>query len=138
MNDGRIEQMDTPVHIYNNPINEFTARFVGFENFVSLSKEKDGYRSPSGALFSADRTDAPALKAACRPDDIILSEEPMNGFNHLKGEIVVTTFLGKRLQYLVKTREGDFLVNTDADQQLPPHEPVSLFFPPEKTIFVTA
>ena len=33
MNNGVIEQMDSPAHIFNSPKTEFIARFVGFENF---------------------------------------------------------------------------------------------------------
>ena len=39
LNKGVIEQFDTPENIYSNPATEFVARFVGFENFIDLSKE---------------------------------------------------------------------------------------------------
>ena len=136
MNNGRIEQMDTPEHIYSSPVNEFTARFVGFENFVSLNKESGDYRSASGTAFHACGASSLQLKAACRPDDIVLKTEPAQGPNCLNGEVLVSTFLGKQLQHLVHTQEGDFLVNTSTAQALRPKQAVSLQFPPEKTIII--
>ena len=48
----------------------------------------------------------------------------------------MSTFLGKQLQHLVHTQEGDFLVNTSTAQALRPKQAVSLQFPPEKTIII--
>ncbi len=134
MNNGRIEQMDTPMHIFNYPVNEFTARFVGFENFVPLTRENGHYVSASGTVFETDKT-APKVKAACRPDDLLLVPGYEGGVMRLKGQIVVATFLGKQMQYLVNTKEGDYLVNTSAETLFAPHDPVTICFPPEKTIF---
>ena len=136
MNNGRIEQMDTPVHIYNYPVNEFTARFVGFENFVPLTREGGHYVSASGTVFEADRT-APTLKAACRPDDLQLLPGHEDGKHRLKGEILVATFLGKQMQYLVRTKEGNYLVNTAAGMYCATNDPVTIFFPPDKTIYTS-
>ena len=136
MNNGRIEQMDTPVHIYSHPVNEFTARFVGFENFVPLTRENGRYASASGTVFEAEGT-APKLKAACRPDDLQLVPGHEGGVMCLRGRIVVATFLGKQMQYLVNTKEGDYLVNTAADTLYAPNDPVTIFFPAEKTIYTT-
>ena len=134
MNNGRIEQMDTPMHIFNYPVNEFTARFVGFENFVPLTRENGRYVSASGTVFEAEKIE-PKLKAACRPDDLQLLPDSQGGMMRLKGTVVVATFLGKQMQYLVNTKEGDYLVNTSADTLYAPHDPVTISFPPEKTIY---
>ena len=116
-------------------MNEFTARFVGFENFVPLIREDGQYRTSSGAVFDPDQTQAMNLKAACRPDDLQLLPGHENGMHRLKGDILVATFLGKQMQYLVRTREGNYLVNTAAGMLCAPHDPVTIFFPPDKTIY---
>ena len=136
MNGGHIEQMGAPEMIYNHPCNEFTARFVGFENFISMRRSGDGYRTASGAFFDS-QPKADAVKCACRPEDIVIREAGEEGPCRLQGEVLVCTFLGKQLQYLIKTQEGDFLVNTQADQRLASGDRVTLLFPAEKTIFVT-
>ena len=57
MNNGVIEQFDTPENIYRRPATEFVARFIGFENFLEM--ERDGvhvYRVPDGSRFEVTWT----------------------------------------------------------------------------------
>ena len=44
MNDGLIQQVDTPVNLYNNPCNMFVAGFIGSPqmNFLTATVSKDG------------------------------------------------------------------------------------------------
>ena len=88
----------------------------------------------SGVRFSALLMVLLGL-AACRPDDLQLLPGHQGGLMCLKGSVVVATFLGKQMQYLVNTKEGDYLVNTSADTLYAPHDPVTISFPPEKTIY---
>ena len=53
---------------------------------------------------------------------------------HIKGSRQVV----EQLQYLVKTQEGEYLVNTDVNQRLQLHERVTLFISPDKSILVSA
>ena len=137
MNGGKIEQMDVPENIYTRPVNEFTARFVGFENFSPLPRQGDHYVSASGATFRQPVTQD-RMQCACRPEDIVLEGADAQGDYRLPGEVLVCTFLGKQLQYLVKTQEGEYLVNTDVNQRLQLHERVTLFVSPDKSILVSA
>ena len=78
------------------------------------------------------------MQCACRPEDIVLEGADAQGDYRLPGEVLVCTFLGKQLQYLVKTQEGEYLVNTDVTQRLQLHERVTLFISPDKSILVSA
>ncbi len=42
MNEGRIEQYDTPMEIYSRPRTEFVARFLGFTNIIPVLAYDDG------------------------------------------------------------------------------------------------
>lgn len=44
MNKGLVQQVDTPVNLYNNPVNEFVAGFIGSPriNIINIKLEKDG------------------------------------------------------------------------------------------------
>ena len=53
---------------------------------------------------------------------------------HIKGSRQVV----EQLQYLVKTQEGEYLVNTDVTQRLKLHDRVTLFISPDKSILVSA
>uniref|UniRef100_UPI000A8B222A ABC transporter ATP-binding protein n=1 Tax=Clostridium sp. NkU-1 TaxID=1095009 RepID=UPI000A8B222A len=54
MNQGVIEQFDTPENIYHRPNTEFVARFIGFENFLPLKRQGDVYKTQAGAVFNVE------------------------------------------------------------------------------------
>ena len=135
MNGGVIEQLDSPVGIYNHPATAFVARFVGFENFVALTWSDGAYRSAEGVAFRTEHMGQAEVQCACRPDDIRLlsADEGLTG-RYVDGTVGVCTFLGKQLQYLVKTRCGSFLVNTEVGDHRTPGERVRLMFPEDKCV----
>ena len=84
MNEGLVQQIDTPLHLYDHPTNRFVAGFIGSPamNFVEgrivdegggdLFFVQDGFRLPVGGEQSErlrDRTDA-AVVIGVRPEDI--------------------------------------------------------------------
>lgn len=116
MNHGVIEQMDTPSAIYNHPKTEFIARFVGFENFLNLKKDGENYLAEDGSRIQVtEKKDGEQFKACIRPEDIQIVPEGESAVNPLSGEIVVSTFLGKRHQYNVRTAIGELEVSTDQE-----------------------
>lgn len=50
MNAGRIEQMDRPREVYENPATEFVASFIGMGNCIPLRRTPSGWASDSGQL----------------------------------------------------------------------------------------
>ena len=114
MNRGVIEQMDTPAHIFNAPKTEFIARFVGFENFFALKRAPGGFTDKTGAPIQVAGAQATGDRLACiRPEDVKLLPEGTPCENAVPGEVLVTTFLGRNVQYNVGTRLGEFTVKTD-------------------------
>jgi len=114
MNGGVIEQMDTPARIFNGPRTDFIAHFVGFENFFDLVRK-------DGALVCADGTplrveaDRPGdrFRACIRPEDVTIAPPEAQAENAVPGEVLVTTFLGRHVQYNVRTPIGEFAVKTE-------------------------
>ena len=93
MKDGIIEQLDKPEVIYNNPKNEYVARFIGFENFIDTK-------------FLNLNTNS---KLACiRPDDVLVG----TGEITLKGKIISVDYLGRHNQLIVETDAGLIKANT--------------------------
>ena len=80
LNQGRIEQLDTPFEIYNKPRNEFVATFLGAAN-VLLGRMREG-RVAVGALRLKVPESAPAfherqpVKLVFRPEDVALNFQP--------------------------------------------------------------
>lgn len=137
MNKGVIEQYDSPEEIYKNPKTEFVARFIGFENFIDLTKEREMiYEAANGARFNTIRsTEKNRVKATIRPDDIEVVSTTESD-NTVKGTVLVRTFLGKSYQYEVETALGSLLVNDENSDVYQSGDEVTLYFAPEKIILV--
>ncbi|WP_225743025.1 ABC transporter ATP-binding protein [Marinilactibacillus sp. Marseille-P9653] len=139
MNQGVIEQFDSPEVIYNYPKTEFVARFIGFENFFDLTLVDDQtYAAPDGSLFKTKRAWESTKKVGTiRPEDITLLEERSEQtVNTLPGEVKVRTFLGKSYQYEVETPLGKILVQDSHSTAYAPGDQVCLYIPEEKLILV--
>lgn len=136
LNKGVIEQFDTPENIYSNPATEFVARFVGFENFIELSKtSQTTYKSESGVEFKVDKiNEKNKVKATIRPDDIKIVEEISE--NTLEGTIEIRTFLGKAYQYDVKTSVGNLIVNSENNIVYKQGDKIKLQLPSNKIVLV--
>lgn len=138
MNQGVIEQMDTPSEIFNHPKTEFIARFVGFENFFTLKRDgKGGLTAENGTRFSVggDRP-GDTFKACIRPEDVRLAEGDEAGENLLPGQVTVSTFLGKHTQLNVQTALGEMVVNTEEQKSIPGGTAVTLALPGDKIILI--
>lgn len=137
MNNGVIEQFDTPENIYRRPATEFVARFIGFENFLEM--ERDGahvYRAPDSSRFEAEMDCAEeAFAGTIRPDDIRLAEQGQQE-NVLTGTVGVRTFLGKSYQYEVNTAAGVLKVNMDTSHLFKEGEVIRLYLPKDKLVLV--
>ncbi len=137
MNQGVIEQLDTPDMIYKHPKTEFIARFVGFENFIDLTASENGYVGSDGTVFRAEGpTRTGSMKACIRPEDILIAPAGTDAVNRLDGEIMVETFLGKRYQYNVKTALGEMVVSSDQERIYHAGEQVTLSLAPNKIILI--
>ena len=114
MNQGVIEQMDTPAHIFNGPQTEFIAHFVGFENFFDLTRQNGALTTAHGEKLTV-AADKPgdSFTACIRPEDVRILPPEADAPNALPGEVLVTTFLGRNVQYNVGTPIGEFTVKAE-------------------------
>jgi len=137
MNHGVIEQMDSPSMIYNHPKTEFIAKFVGFENFLDLKGTND-----EGWYLASDKSRIQVEgkqgggKACIRPEDIQIVPEGGQCPNPIPGEEMVSTFLGKRNQYNVRTAIGELEVSTDQESVYKTGDRVTLSLTPNKIILL--
>ncbi len=138
MNQGVIEQMDTPSEIFNHPKTEFIARFVGFENFFTLTRDGEGGLTTENGVRFRVGSDRPgsAFKACIRPDDVRLAGDDDTGENLLTGLVTVSTFLGKHTQLNVQTDLGEMVVNTEEQKSIPGGTAVTLSLPGDKIILI--
>ena len=101
MADGRIQQIGTPVEIYNEPINAFVADFIGESNIVTGVMPRDYVVTFAGHSFQCeDAGFAPNEKVdvVVRPEDIdiVPLDQAM-----LTGEVTSVTFKGDYYEIIV-------------------------------------
>jgi spermidine/putrescine transport system ATP-binding protein len=155
MTEGRIEQAGTAADLYERPRTEFVASFLGVSNLVDarLRGTQNGLatlETHDGATLHvpADRigphgTDA--VRVGVRPEKVTLSPAgaPVaNGANVLRGTVVVASFLGVSIQYVVRAAGGEeltvFAQNLDGaePESLGPGREVQLSWAPQHTFVV--
>lgn len=95
MNKGEIIQVGPPRDLYQNPVDLFTARFIGYPP-INLIKSKviNGMLSPLGMMLPELRTPVKGddFYVGFRPEDIILSD---NG--EIAGKIEACEYLGSQV-----------------------------------------
>lgn len=112
MNKGEIQQVGTPVDIYNEPINKFVANFIGESNIVSGIMKKDYLVSFDGMDFECvDKgfSDNQEIDVVIRPEDLDIVEL---GKGKISGVVDSVAFKGVHFEIDVKTNERIYTVHT--------------------------
>ena len=130
MHDGVIEQIGTPLELYDRPDNLFVAQFIGSPamnivkgtlrrtNGTAHVETPDGVHWPLGAGAG---TDGQAVTYGVRPDHLELA-----GNNHrsVPGEIVVVEPTGSETELVVRIGDAQMIVETHGRPTLAPGDKV--------------
>jgi len=112
MNDGKIQQIGTPIDIYNEPKNAFIASFIGESNILDGIMNEDFLVSFSGRKFKCvDKGFAlnEEIDVVIRPEDLELVDEE-DGM--LVGIVKSEIFKGVHYELLVKVGDFDYMVHS--------------------------
>jgi spermidine/putrescine transport system ATP-binding protein len=83
MRDGRIEQLDSPSVLYDNPCSAFVAGFIGQNNFLS------------------------GRNAAIRPEHVrLVRSNTSPASDAIRGRITAAVMLGEMMQYVLTSEDG--------------------------------
>lgn len=114
MNQGRVEQVDTPYELYSRPRTRFVASFIGRTNLLE-ARIREGVVYLDGLAFSAAALGVPRSREqvtlSLRPQAIELRGQlPASDPVHWSVEVAITqrSYLGESWEYLV-TRHGSAL-----------------------------
>ena len=106
MKDGEIEQIGTPLEVYNEPINEYCARFIGDSNIIDGIMKIDKLVSFDDANYvcvdQGFKENEP-VDIVIRPEDIDIV--PRNR-GLLNGEVKSVLFKGVHYAVIVETSSG--------------------------------
>ncbi len=155
MNEGRIEQMGSPVELYENPMTTFVANFLGQSNLIDATVVD---RAPDHVVAEAhghrlavpvDRMHAAGteMHVGVRPEKVSLAaaedEQAIPaGHNRLPAVIQDASFLGVSTEYTVRLPWGAgfgvFAQNLHRDPRLVPAADVVVHWAPEHTFALDA
>ena len=129
MNEGVIQQIGTPMDIYNEPINSFVADFIGDSNIVEGIMHKDYDVSFSGQRFVCVDTDFypdEAVDVVIRPEDVEIVA-PQDG--QLRGVVRTSVFMGVHYEMQIEIGEETYLAQSTVNH--PPGEEVGIRILPD-------
>ncbi len=112
MNDGKIQQIGTPIDIYNEPQNAFVADFIGESNILDGVMLDDFKAKFSGAVFQClDKGFAvnESVDIVVRPEDVdvVPVEE-----GTISGTITSNTFKGVHFEMIVDIDNFKWMIQT--------------------------
>jgi ABC-type Fe3+/spermidine/putrescine transport system ATPase subunit len=119
MRDGRIEQLDVPLAIYDRPASAFVADFIGDMNFLDGAvSEVDGGTATvdvGGGTVRArpDRfaaTTGTMLTVGVRPEQVSITGQGQAGPNRLAGTLLTKMHLGDQVRLVLELPDGRHVV----------------------------
>ena len=119
INQGVIEQVGTPIELYNSPKNQFVAEFIGSPKMNMINIE-------NGEKFDLINLNPPseASKIGIRPEHLSLAN---NGFHKLKGTVRHIENLGEHLLcYINLEKDNEITAKLDVNSDIKINEKINL------------
>ena len=116
MNEGKIQQIGTPIDIYNEPVNSFVADFIGESNILNGTMVHDRKVNFIGHDFDCVDEgfgENNPVDVVIRPEDVYLGYE-MEGAQ-FSGTVKSCVFKGVHYEMYVETDSGNELQIQDYD-----------------------
>jgi spermidine/putrescine transport system ATP-binding protein len=105
MSKGKVQQMGTPVEIYERPANKFVADFIGESNFLegkvkSISQNEASVFVPglnaelTGTVISSGIVKGEDVVVSIRPEKVRITEKSAINQNMFRGKVANTVYIG--------------------------------------------
>ena len=122
MSEGRIQQIGTPIDVYNEPENAFVADFIGESNILDgifLEDRKVRFSGHSFDCVDAGFAPREQVDVVVRPEDVdIVPEEK----GQLRGVVTSVTFMGVHYEVIVDIGGFKWMIQTtdfvDVDERI--------------------
>ena len=106
MRDGNIEQIGTPMEIYNEPVNRYVANFIGQSNIMDGIMKKDylvNFDDKNFECVDYDFKENEPVDVVIRPEDIEIKKK---GRGKMNGQVISVMFKGVHYEVIVETKRG--------------------------------
>ena len=112
MKEGTIQQIGSPTDIYNEPTNEFVARFIGESNIIDgvmIQDKEVMFEDKKFACLDAGFAPNEKVDVVIRPEDLDIVPKEQG---KLKGVVKSVLFKGVHYETIVETRSGTSITVT--------------------------
>ncbi|WP_284037037.1 ABC transporter ATP-binding protein [Neobacillus sp. 114] len=119
MNNGKVEQIDTPENIYKHPKNRFVAEFIGEINLikgnvVNVSEENVKVKVHDSFIADVERikdfgieVKNQSMLIALRPENIQIARDLSQFQNTIQAKIIETIYVGEAVNIKTVTETGE-------------------------------
>ena len=120
MKSGEIQQIGTPLDIYNEPVNAFVADFIGESNIYNATMAGNKKVRFLNHVFDCvdDFPVNEKVDVVIRPEDVILTKVSEAKAENLTGKIVTKVFKGVHYEYLVMVGKAEVEVRDTKDREV--------------------
>ncbi len=129
MNEGKVQQIGTPIDIYNEPKNAFVADFIGESNILDGVMKEDYKASFAGKTFDCLDTGFGKnedVDIVIRPEDVDIVAEDKG---MLRGDVTSVTFRGVHFEIIVDIGGFKWMIQTTDEHK--EGERVGLYIEPD-------
>jgi spermidine/putrescine transport system ATP-binding protein len=137
MSNGRIEQIGSPVEVYEEPATAYVADFLGVSNLMPALGDGGGRVRLGDFQLVAARGDTSArgrIRIVVRPERVRLDDHGTPGDNRIPGMVERVLYVGSTIQVLVHLAHGEtlqaWMQNRGGDPPFQQGTPVSVHLPP--------
>ena len=112
LHDGLVQQIGTPVDIYNEPRNRFVANFIGESNIIDAIMIEDYKVQFEGHIFECvDRGYNPneAVEVVIRPEDLQIVSKEQGAFTGMVDSVI---FKGVHYEIIVMVDGREYIVHS--------------------------
>ena len=112
LNDGLIQQIGTPVDIYNEPRNRFVANFIGESNIINATVIEDYKVEFEGHIFDCvDRgyNANESVEVVIRPEDLQIVSKENGAFTGIVDSVI---FKGVHYEIIVMVEGREYIVHS--------------------------
>jgi iron(III) transport system ATP-binding protein len=113
---GRIQQIGTPLELYDHPVNRFVATFLGTANLIEGRAESGRFIADNFSLSGIGGPDGPAC-VSIRPQDITLGSAPGTS----SAIVEDSEFLGGIVRYRLKVGGQTLVADVPHRRAAAPH-----------------
>ena len=143
MDQGRIEQVGTPIEIYSNPASPFVADFIGVMNFFAGEITSPGIVRIGENNLKCNTENIPEnsnVSITVRPEDILCHSEFIGSPNILEVKVKSLEFLGSFYRLFILGPNGfgklmaDLSIKQVHEQNITPESTLKIELPPNRIL----